>query len=135
MFCREQAVQVHRERDTIRERGAELVFIGNGNRHSAEAFQKQFDIRAPLYVDTKRDAYRELGMRRGARDIFNRLQTKAADIGFMAYNAGRAAEAAARVAVARAAGWPRRWRPGWSSEPVRSARRGLLRPRCPAWPG
>ena len=72
MFCREQAVQVHREWDTIRERGAELVFIGNGNRHSAEAFQKQFDIRAPLYVDTKRDAYRALGMRRGASDIFNR---------------------------------------------------------------
>lgn len=72
MFCREQAVQVHRERDTIRERGAELVFIGNGNRHFAEAFQKQFDIQAPLYVDTKRDAYRALGMRRGASDIFNR---------------------------------------------------------------
>ncbi len=63
---------MHRERDTIRERGAELVFIGIGNRHFAEAFQKQFDIQAPLYVDTKRDAYRALGMRRGASDIFNR---------------------------------------------------------------
>ncbi|HSP15401.1 MAG TPA: peroxiredoxin-like family protein [Thermoanaerobaculia bacterium] len=71
MFCREQAVQVHRERDTIQERGVELVFIGNGNRHSAEAFQKQFDIQAPLYVDTKCDAYRALSMRRGARDIIN----------------------------------------------------------------
>jgi hypothetical protein len=71
MFCREQAVQVHRERDAIRKRGAELVFIGNGNRHFAEAFQKQFDIQAPLYVDTKRNAYRALGMRRGTRDIIN----------------------------------------------------------------
>jgi hypothetical protein len=71
MFCREQAVQVHRERDTIRERGAELVFIGIGNRHFAEAFQEQFHIQAPLFVDTKRDAYRALGMRCGAGDIFN----------------------------------------------------------------
>ena len=39
MFCREQAVQVHRERNTIRKRGAELVFIGIGNRHFAEAFR------------------------------------------------------------------------------------------------
>ena len=62
---------MHRERDTIQERGAELVFIGNGNRHFAEAFQKQFDIQAPLYVDTKGDAYHAVGMRRGARDIFN----------------------------------------------------------------
>ena len=71
MFCREQAVQVHRERNTIRKRGAELVFIGIGNRHFAEAFQKQFDIQSPLYVDTKRDAYRALGMRCGFSDIFN----------------------------------------------------------------
>lgn len=62
---------MHRERDTIRKLGAELVFVGNGNRHFAEAFRAQFDIRAPLYVDTKREAYRGLGMRRGVRDIIN----------------------------------------------------------------
>lgn len=62
---------MHRERDTIRKRGAELVFIGIGHRHFAEAFQKQFDIQARLYVDTSRDAYRALGMRFGMRDIFN----------------------------------------------------------------
>lgn len=76
MFCREQAVQVHHERDTIRARGAELVFIGNGNRHFAEAFKRQFDIQAPLYVDTKGDAYRALGMRRGVRDIFNLISLR-----------------------------------------------------------
>jgi hypothetical protein len=64
-------VQVHRERDTIRKRGAELVFIGNGDRHFAEAFRTQFEIQAPLYVDTRREAYRALGMRRGVSDIIN----------------------------------------------------------------
>jgi hypothetical protein len=71
MFCREQAVQVHGERNTIRERGADLAFVGNGSLRYARAFRKQFDIEAPLYVDTKRDAYRALGMRFGARAIFN----------------------------------------------------------------
>lgn len=64
MFCREQAVQLHRERAAIRKRGAELAFIGNGNRHFAEAFKKEFAIEAPLYVDTKRDAYKPLEMKR-----------------------------------------------------------------------
>ena len=61
---------MHRERDTIRDKGAELVFVGHGNRHSAAAFQKQFEIQAPLYVDPKRHAYRALGMRHGASAIF-----------------------------------------------------------------
>jgi hypothetical protein len=65
MFCREQAVQLHRERDRIRGRGAELVFIGNGNRHFATAFKNDHAITAPLYVDTQRASYRALGMQRG----------------------------------------------------------------------
>ncbi len=65
MFCREQAVQVHRELKAIRERGAELVLIGNGNRHFAKAFADEFGITSPLYVDTQRESYRALGMERG----------------------------------------------------------------------
>ena len=73
MFCREEAVQLHRERETIRERGAELVMIGNGNRHFAKAFADEFGITAPLYVDTKRDSYRALGMKRGFRATLGSL--------------------------------------------------------------
>lgn len=62
---------MHRERDTIRKRGAELVFIGIGSLHFAEAFRTQFDIQSPVYVDPTLDAYRAMGMRFGARDIFN----------------------------------------------------------------
>ncbi len=65
MFCRERAVQVHRELTTIRECGAELVLIGNGNRYFAKAFADEFGITSPLYVDTQRESYRALGMKRG----------------------------------------------------------------------
>ena len=64
MFCREQAVQVHREREAIEKKGARLVFVGNGNRHFAKAFKDEFSIEAPIYVDTERLAYRALGMKR-----------------------------------------------------------------------
>jgi hypothetical protein len=75
MFCREEAVQVHREITTIHERGAELVLIGNGNRHFAKAFADEFGITAPLYVDTRRDSYRALGMRRGLFATLGSLAT------------------------------------------------------------
>lgn len=64
MFCREQAVQLHRERDAILKKKAELVFVGNGNRHFATGFKDQFGIEAPLYVDPKLDSYRALELRR-----------------------------------------------------------------------
>ena len=64
MFCREQAVQLHREKDRIHEAGAELVMVGNGNRHFAAGFVKDLGLTTPLYVDTKRDAYKALGFKR-----------------------------------------------------------------------
>jgi hypothetical protein len=45
--------------------GAELVVVGCGNRHFAQAFREEMQLTTPLYVDTKRDAYRALGMKRG----------------------------------------------------------------------
>jgi hypothetical protein len=58
-------VQVHRERGRIVEKGADLVFVGNGSREQARAFREEFGIAAPLYVDPERRAYAALGMRRG----------------------------------------------------------------------
>jgi hypothetical protein len=75
MFCREQAVQLHRERGTIRKRGAELIFVGNGNRHFAAAFKKDYGIEAPLYLDTSRDAYRALEMKRSVTGTIASLAT------------------------------------------------------------
>jgi len=56
---------VHREYPRVRKAGAELVFVGNGNRHFARAFRDELGIKAPIYVDTQRGAYAALGMRRG----------------------------------------------------------------------
>ena len=64
MFCREQAVQLHRERAGIEKRGARLAFVGNGNRHFARGFRDQFGITADVYVDTTRASYGALGFRR-----------------------------------------------------------------------
>lgn len=64
MFCREQVAQLRRETGTIHERGAELVVVGNGNRHFATAFAREAGLTTPLYVDTKRASYRALGMKR-----------------------------------------------------------------------
>jgi hypothetical protein len=64
MFCREQAVQVHRERERIRRAGAELAFVGNGTPVFARAFAEDFRLEVPLYVDPSRRTYQALGMAR-----------------------------------------------------------------------
>ena len=64
MFCREQAVQVHRELKTIREKGAELVFVGNGNKQFAQAFKDEYKLKSPVYVDSRRATYEALGFKK-----------------------------------------------------------------------
>lgn len=64
MFCREQAVQLHREIERIHAKGAELVFVGTGNRHWASIFKQDYGITCPVCVDTERESYRALGMKR-----------------------------------------------------------------------
>ena len=56
---------MRREIDTIHARGAELVVVGCGNRHFAQGFREELALTTPVYVDTRRDAYRALGMKRG----------------------------------------------------------------------
>jgi hypothetical protein len=65
VFCREQAAEWERELPEIHKRGAELFFVGNGNRHFAGAFKDENKIESPLFVDTQRNAYKALGMKRG----------------------------------------------------------------------
>jgi hypothetical protein len=45
----------------IRERGAELVAIGNGTALMAEDFVEGFSVPFPVYTDPERAAYREAG--------------------------------------------------------------------------
>jgi alkyl-hydroperoxide reductase/thiol specific antioxidant family protein len=58
-------VQLHREKDAIEARGGRLVFVGVGNRHFAEGFRRELGLTEPLYVDTARNSYQALGMKRG----------------------------------------------------------------------
>jgi hypothetical protein len=65
MFCREQAVQVHRARAELERRGARLAFVGNGAPGFARAFAEDHGITAPVLSDPSLVTYRALGMRRG----------------------------------------------------------------------
>ncbi len=56
----------------IHARRAELAVVGCGNRHFAQAFREDMELETPLYVDTKRAAYRALGMKRGILRTLNR---------------------------------------------------------------
>jgi len=68
-------VQLHRERERLREHEATLVFVGNGNRSFALAFRDEFKIRSPIYVDTQRRAYEALGMKRGVLAVLGSVGT------------------------------------------------------------
>jgi hypothetical protein len=90
-------VQVHRELPRIRELGAELRLVGNGSRHFAQAFQEELEIACPLYVDTKLEAYRALGMKRGLASTLGSLATWK--------NTARAMKAGFRQSMTRGDAW------------------------------
>jgi len=61
-----------------RERGVEVVIIGNGNADFAEAFRQDLGIEGPLLVDPELAAYRAAGLRRGRLEAASpRLWTNA----------------------------------------------------------
>jgi NAD(P)-dependent dehydrogenase (short-subunit alcohol dehydrogenase family)/peroxiredoxin len=55
----------------IRERGAELVIVGNGARHFAEAFREDQGLDVPVLIDPELRAYRTAGLRRGRVEILS----------------------------------------------------------------
>lgn len=57
-------MQLHRHRDEVHGRGAEIVTVGNGAVHFARAFREDMGITTPIYVDPSRATYRALGMKR-----------------------------------------------------------------------
>jgi hypothetical protein len=58
-------VQLHREVDAFRARGAELAIVGNGSPRQAAAFARALHLTIPVFVDPSRATYRALGMARG----------------------------------------------------------------------
>jgi NAD(P)-dependent dehydrogenase (short-subunit alcohol dehydrogenase family) len=57
--------------DEIRERGAELVIVGNGAPHFAAAFREDQGLDGPLLVDPELRAYRAAGLRRGRVEVLS----------------------------------------------------------------
>lgn len=62
-------MQLHRELDTIRSRGAELVVVGQGSSRWARAFRERLALQNPVYVDPERELYGALGMKRGVGSL------------------------------------------------------------------
>ena len=65
LFCREQVAELRDALKEIRDRGAELVMIGNGHPEQALAFKDKQKITFPLFTDPDLKSYRAAGLRRG----------------------------------------------------------------------
>ena len=57
--------------DDIRDRGAELVIVGNGAQPFAAAFVEDLQLDCPVLVDTELSAYRAAGLRRGLVELIS----------------------------------------------------------------
>jgi hypothetical protein len=78
-------VQLHRALPQIRAGGAELHLVGNGNLRFGQAFRDEFAITSPVWIDTARETYKALGMKRGVASTLLasfRNRARAAKSGF-----------------------------------------------------
>ncbi len=71
MFCREQAVQVHRAVPEFEALGASVSVIGNGRPQFIDAFRKVTEFEGAVLTDPSREAYNACGFLRGIRATFN----------------------------------------------------------------
>ncbi len=96
MFCREHVAQLRDTVSSIRDRGADLLVIGNGNPRQARAFYDERQLDFPLFVDPKLRAYRAAGLHRGLGATFNLRVVK---------NAARSMKAGFRQGPVRGDPW------------------------------
>lgn len=71
MFCREQIAQLRDVTQDVRDRGADLLVVGNGKPAQAKAFRDERDLDFALYSDPGLRAYRAAGLRRDAASTFS----------------------------------------------------------------
>ncbi len=64
-------MQLRDEYPRIRQKGAELVVVGNGQPFHARDFQQEYDLEFPLYVDPDLEAYAAAGLRRGVKSTMS----------------------------------------------------------------
>jgi prostamide/prostaglandin F2alpha synthase len=65
LFCREQVRAFTTVRDDIEERGARLIFVGNGGVHHLQDFIREERIQVPAFTDPALRTYRAIGARSG----------------------------------------------------------------------
>lgn len=71
MFCREQVAQLRDQIDEIRDRGAELVIVGNGAQAFAQDFKSSLELDCPLLIDPELRSFRAAGLRRGRVELLS----------------------------------------------------------------
>ena len=71
MFCREQVAQLRDVVADIRQKGAELIVIGNGTAKQAASFAAEREIDFPLLTDPGRRTYKAAGLRRSVKDALS----------------------------------------------------------------
>lgn len=64
-------MQLHRERDRIREAGAELFVIGNGSPSFIDGFRDTTGYTGPIYTDPSLAVYKAAELKRGVMSTFN----------------------------------------------------------------
>jgi peroxiredoxin len=61
VFCRDQAVRLHRLRDDFEAAGVRLVMVGHGTPEMAAAFRRAQGVDLPVLVDPERHIYEVIG--------------------------------------------------------------------------
>jgi peroxiredoxin len=61
VFCRDQAVQLHKLRDDFEDAGVRLVVVGQGTPEMAASFRRAQGIDLPVLVDPERRIYDTIG--------------------------------------------------------------------------
>lgn len=70
MFCKQQVAQLRDFVEPIRERGGQLLAIGNGSAKQAKAFHEEQEMAFPLLTDPSLRTYRAAGMKSGLARTF-----------------------------------------------------------------
>ena len=74
MFCRELAAQVRGVTDRIEQKGARVIFIGNGTPAMATMFKEDFAVRSPLYTDPSLEVYEAAQLKRGLGSVLRAIK-------------------------------------------------------------
>jgi peroxiredoxin len=71
LFCFEHVADAIAQNEAIKQRGAQLIIVGNGNPSHAREFERDVRLEGQVYTDPSRQLYRALAMRHGIGRTIN----------------------------------------------------------------